>query len=114
MLMLQSWLMHATAMMHPCFFITLTQLFASQQELVVLGGAFFCNGNVTPCAEANIIGDTDAADFVLGQSPNIRLVGLDVTHKCTLSTQQMEDLKGQGQYGTFLQLIAQFYLKYHR
>ena len=87
---------------------------ALQQELVVLGGAFFCNGNVTPCAEANIIGDTDAADFVLGQSPSIRLVGLDVTHKCTMSREQVDSLKGQGRYGTFLQLISQFYLKYHR
>ena len=85
-----------------------------QQELIILGGAFFCNGNVNPCAEANIIGDPDAADYVMGQTPNIRLVGLDVTHKCTMTRQQMDNLKGQGQYGSFLQQICQFYLQYHR
>jgi len=85
-----------------------------QQELVILGGAVFCNGNVTPCSEANIHGDPDAADFVLGQTPNTRLVGLDVTHKCTMTRQQMDDLTGQGRYGTFLQQICQFYLQYHR
>lgn len=90
------------------------QLAPQLQELVILGGAVFCNGNVTPCAEANIIGDPDAADFVLGQTPNTRLVGLDVTHKCTMTRQQMDDLKGQGRYGTFLQQICQFYLQYHR
>ena len=85
-----------------------------QQELVILGGAFFCNGNVNPCAEANIIGDTEAADFVLGQSPNIRMVGLDVTHKCIMYKEQMNALQGQGKYGTFLHQICQFYLQYHR
>ncbi|KAL3135331.1 hypothetical protein ABBQ32_007524 [Trebouxia sp. C0010 RCD-2024] len=84
------------------------------QELVILGGAFFCNGNVNPCAEANIIGDTEAADFVLGQSPNIRMVGLDVTHTCVMYREQMDALKGQGKYGTFLHQICQFYLQYHR
>ena len=39
---------------------------ALQAELVVLGGAFNCNGNVNPAAEANIFGDPDAADFVYG------------------------------------------------
>lgn len=85
-----------------------------QQELVILGGAFFCNGNVSPCAEANIIADTEAADFVLGQSPNIRMVGLDVTHKCVMHREQLDALKGQGKYGTFLHQICQFYLQYHR
>ena len=33
---------------------------------MVLGGAFNCNGNVNPAAEANIFGDPDAADFVYG------------------------------------------------
>ena len=33
---------------------------------MVLGGAFNCNGNVNPAAEANIFGDPDAADFVFG------------------------------------------------
>lgn len=80
----------------------------------MLGGAFFCNGNVSPCAEANIIGDPEAADYVLGQSPNIRMVGLDVTHKCVMHREQMDALSGQGKYGTFLNQICQFYLQYHR
>jgi Inosine-uridine preferring nucleoside hydrolase len=35
---------------------------------VVLGGAFFVNGNVNPAAEANIFGDADAADIVFGSA----------------------------------------------
>ena len=57
-----------------------------QAELVVLGGAFFVNGNINPAAEANIFGDPEAADFVLGQpATSIRMVGLDVTHEVTLA-----------------------------
>lgn len=48
---------------------------------MVLGGAFFVNGNVNPAAEANIFGDPEAADLVLGLCPRCRIVGLDVTHK---------------------------------
>ncbi len=52
---------------------------------MVLGGAFFVNGNINPAAEANIFGDPEAADFVLGQpATSIRMVGLDVTHEVTL------------------------------
>jgi inosine-uridine nucleoside N-ribohydrolase len=39
-----------------------------QAEVVVLGGAFFVNGNVNPAAEANIFGDPDAADIVFGSA----------------------------------------------
>lgn len=38
-----------------------------QGRLVVLGGAFTCNGNVNPAAEANIFGDPDAANVVFGR-----------------------------------------------
>jgi inosine-uridine nucleoside N-ribohydrolase len=38
-----------------------------QSRLVVLGGAFNCNGNVNPAAEANIYGDPDAANVVFSR-----------------------------------------------
>ena len=50
---------------------------------MILGGAFLVNGNINPAAEANIFADPQAADFVLGQPANIRMVGLDVTHQVT-------------------------------
>ena len=34
---------------------------------MVLGGAFYCNGNVNPAAEANIFGDTEAANVVFSR-----------------------------------------------
>lgn len=38
-----------------------------QSRLVVLGGAFFHNGNVNPAAEANFFGDPEAANVVFAK-----------------------------------------------
>ena len=54
-------------------------------ELIVLGGAFGVNGNVNPAAEANILGDPEAADEVLSTFSRCYVVGLDVTTRLTLS-----------------------------
>lgn len=179
-----------------------------QGRLVVLGGAFTCNGNVNPAAEANIFGDPDAANVVFGRCgarrrdagqlvpaccrpwppavlacwacnacpsflsprlrspsthrlpftslqhaqhmcrgpgrnvpsrfevpcpsgcpypkcpdlfppppcrmPNTYVVGLDVTHRCVLTTAQIDSMEGRGRHGSFLRAITQFYLDYHR
>ena len=86
------------------------------KNVVVLGGAFFTSGNVNPAAEANIFGDPDAANIVFSRfhSSNCYVLGLDVTHKCRMSTGDIEDIKGRGKHGTFLHSITQFYLQYHR
>lgn len=83
-------------------------------RLVVLGGAFNVSGNVNPAAEANIFGDPEAAEFVLSRAKNMYMVGLDVTHTCLLTGDQLSSLKGQGHYGTFLSDISEYYLQYHR
>lgn len=56
------------------------------KQVVVMGGAFGRNGhtgNVTPVAEANIIGDPVAADIAFGASWPVVIVGLDVTKEVT-------------------------------
>ncbi|KAL6779784.1 hypothetical protein ACKKBG_A13710 [Auxenochlorella protothecoides x Auxenochlorella symbiontica] len=83
-------------------------------KVVVLGGAFFVNGNVNPAAEANIFGDPDAANVVFAKAPNCWVVGLDVTHQCQLSRRQLDGLQGVGRHGSFLSAISQFYLSYHK
>ncbi|CAL5223594.1 g6133 [Coccomyxa viridis] len=83
-------------------------------ELVILGGAFFVNGNVNPATEANFFGDPEAADFVLSQPAKTRIVGLDITHSCTFTGPELTGLHGKGRFGTFLSSITAFYLKYHR
>ena len=51
-------------------------------KLVVMGGAYYTGGNVTPHAEFNFYVDPHAADQVLSAPwRDLTLVGLDVTHQ---------------------------------
>ncbi len=51
------------------------------QQIVMMGGASFEGGNVTPSAEFNIYVDPHACDVVLKCGRPIIMFGLDVTHK---------------------------------
>lgn len=65
---------------------------ARWRELVVMGGAAASPGNARPAAEANIAHDPGAADLVAQAAwtrPPV-LVGLDVTHKGTLTDAEFE------------------------
>ncbi|MBC7634933.1 MAG: nucleoside hydrolase [Acetobacteraceae bacterium] len=50
-------------------------------EIVLMGGAYFEVGNITPSAEFNIYVDPDAADVVLNSGVKITMIPLDVTHR---------------------------------
>ena len=56
----------------------------SIREIVLMGGAAFCPGNVTPAAEFNIWVDPEAARIVFGSGIKVTMVGLDVTMKARL------------------------------
>lgn len=60
-------------------------------ELVVMGGAAFVPGNVTPLAEANFRSDPEAARRVV-RDADPTLVGLDVTRRATLPADWIEGL----------------------
>jgi inosine-uridine nucleoside N-ribohydrolase len=71
------------------------ELHTKWKELVILGGAFHINGNVNPAAEANILGDAEAADYVFARGTNTYVVGLDVTMDCVLTKEELESLQGE-------------------
>ena len=50
-------------------------------EIVLMGGAYFEVGNVTPAAEFNIYVDPQAADIVFRAGVRLTVMPLDVTHK---------------------------------
>lgn len=54
-------------------------------RVTFMGGALTVPGNVTPCAEANVHNDPEAADVVLRLGLPTRMVGLDVTHQVVLT-----------------------------
>ncbi len=51
------------------------------KQIVIMGGAFFHHGNVTPEAEFNIAYDPEAAQIVFGACTNLIVMPLDVTHQ---------------------------------
>jgi hypothetical protein len=53
-------------------------LCAVQARVVVLGGAFYCNGNVNPAAEANVFGDPEAANVVFSRQAGRRAGALGI------------------------------------
>jgi inosine-uridine nucleoside N-ribohydrolase len=61
-------------------------------KVVLMGGAARRPGNVTPTAEFNIYADPAAATIVFEQSWPVTMVGLDVTHRVTLTRSDREAL----------------------
>jgi purine nucleosidase len=58
---------------------------ARVQEIVLMGGAYFEVGNITPAAEFNIYVDPHAADIVFKSGAPLVVMPLDVTHQALTS-----------------------------
>ena len=63
------------------------------KEIVLMGGALFEAGNITPSAEFNIYVDPHAADIVFTCGRPITQFGLDVTHQVLTTRQRIEKLR---------------------
>ena len=73
-------------------------LIDSIEEIVVMGGAVDCQGNITEYAEFNIYNDPWAANIVFNSGVPVTLVGLDVTMRVALTDWDLlftSDGKGQ-------------------
>ena len=66
------------------------------REIVLMGGANFERGNVTPAAEFNIYVDPHAADAVFKSGIPITVMPLDVTHKAMTSPARIEAFRAAG------------------
>lgn len=85
------------------------------KEVIIMGGAFDINGNVSPAAEANIHGDPEAADLVFTAPWRVTIVGLDVTTKTVMTSKYLEDMAKEG--GASVQLLSdlsQFYIEFYK
>ena len=66
------------------------------QEIVLMGGAYFEVGNITPAAEFNIYVDPEAAEIVIKSGCKITIMPLDVTHKALVTKPRNEAFRALG------------------
>jgi purine nucleosidase len=66
------------------------------REIVLMGGGYFEQGNVTPAAEFNIYVDPHAAATVFGSGIPIVMMPLDVTHKALTTRVRVEAFRAMG------------------
>ncbi|WP_170432258.1 nucleoside hydrolase [Ruegeria arenilitoris] len=66
------------------------------QEIVLMGGAYFEVGNITPTAEFNIHVDPEAADIVFKSGVPIVVMPLDVTHKALVTKPRNDAFRALG------------------
>ena len=66
------------------------------QEIVLMGGAYFEVGNITPTAEFNIYVDPEAAAFVFAAGVPMVVMPLDVTHKALTTRSRVEAFRSLG------------------
>ena len=85
------------------------------KEIVFMGGASMCLGNITPSAEFNIYVDPHAANIVLNSGVKTVMFGLDVTHKVNVNDAIINDIKNNGNKSSILFAdLMNFYSKTHR
>jgi len=65
-------------------------------EIILMGGACFAGGNITPAAEFNIYVDPEAADIVMRSGVPITMLPLDVTHRILATSERIEAIKNLG------------------
>jgi purine nucleosidase len=93
------------------------QIASLVKQVVIMGGAFGTDGvlgNVTPAAEANILGDPNAADMVFGAAWPVAIVGLDVTQRTIMSRDYLASLRDRGgAAGQFVWDVSRHYEAFH-
>ncbi|MFC6687623.1 nucleoside hydrolase [Jhaorihella thermophila] len=66
------------------------------REIVLMGGAYFEVGNITPAAEFNIYVDPEAAEIVFRSGVPLTAMPLDVTHKALVTRPRNEAFRALG------------------
>jgi inosine-uridine nucleoside N-ribohydrolase len=86
---------------------------AAKIERIVLMGGAVREGNQTPSAEFNIWIDPEAAARVFDSGLDVTMVGLDVTNKAVLTTEDADALRGSGPVGAAAAAMLDFYLGFY-
>lgn len=90
-------------------------IIARAKEIVMMGGAYFEVGNITPAAEFNIYVDPEAADIVFKSGIPITVMPLDVTHKALVTVVRNDAFRFVGnEQGRIVAEWTDFYERFDR
>ncbi len=85
------------------------------QEIVLMGGAYFEVGNITPAAEFNIYVDPEAAKIVFACGAPITVMPLDVTHQALVTASRNDAFRALGTpVGTAVAQMTDFFERFDR
>ncbi|NVK13121.1 MAG: nucleoside hydrolase [Rhodobacteraceae bacterium] len=83
------------------------------QEIVMMGGAYFEVGNITPAAEFNIYVDPEAAETVFKSGVPVTVMPLDVTHKVLATKPRIEAIRAlDTRVGHFTAEMLEFFERF--
>ena len=83
------------------------------QEIVLMGGAYFEVGNITPTAEFNIYVDPEAAKIVFEAGVPLVAMPLDVTHKALTTKPRISAFRAMGtQVGDMVAAWTDFFERF--
>jgi purine nucleosidase len=83
------------------------------EEIVLMGGAYFEVGNITPAAEFNIYVDPEAAEIVFRSGVPLTVMPLDVTHKALTTQARIEGFRALGtEVGTVVAEWTDFFERF--
>lgn len=81
------------------------------KEVVIMGGAFYCRGNITPLAEFNIWFNPEAAQTVFSSRDDIVVMPLDVTRRLIFTREMAEavsQVNPESDISKFLYSLCEF------
>lgn len=85
------------------------------KQIVLMGGAYFEVGNITPAAEFNIYVDPEAADIVFKSGCPIVVMPLDVTHKALTTAPRVQAFRDLGtRAGTMVAEWTDFFERFDK
>ena len=85
------------------------EILSKLKEIIMMAGAYFEVGNITPTAEFNIYVDPEAAQIVLNSPIKKTLLPLDVTHKILVTSDKIQEFKNFGSIvGTTVSEMLEF------
>ena len=85
------------------------------KQIVLMGGAYFEVGNITPTAEFNIFVDPEAASLIFKSNVDLVTIPLDVTHKALTTPARIEKFyKMNTKCGKFVAEMTAFFERFDK